>query len=258
MIGATLLLAVLGTSAVLLYVGKADARAVAGKRAVTVLVAAKKVPAGTSAHDADQDGLLRKEEMPAETVPADTLTDVDSEVSDLVAGADIQAGQLVLRALFVAKSAQTGGLKIPDGKVAVSVSVSGAQRVADYAQVGSKVSVFDTFNLASGRSSRTPAGDGLAKQHDYVQGTRLVLSGVEVIAVGPQGSASADSKKSALAGGSAAAGDDAVLVTLAVTQADAEKLILVAQTGAVYLALESDSSDTAASDGVDNRFLFAG
>jgi Flp pilus assembly protein CpaB len=258
MIGATLLLAVLGTVAVLLYVGKADARALAGKQAVTVLVAAKKVPAGTSAHDADRDGLLRKEEMAAETVPADALAEVGSDVTDLVASADIQPGQLVLRPMFVTRALQTGGLKIPDGKVAVSVSVSGAQRVAGYAEVGSKVAVFDTFNVAEGHGGRTPAGDGLQKQHDYVQGTRLVLSGVEVIAVGPQGSGSAgDAKKSSATAGGASGGSDTVLVTVAVTQAEAEKLILVAQAGSVYLALESGTSKTAPSDGVDNHVLFA-
>jgi pilus assembly protein CpaB len=258
MIGATLLLAVLGTVAVLMYVGKADARALAGKRAVTVLVAAKKVAAGTSAGDADRDGLLRAEQMPAATVPADVLASVDPDVSDLVASSDIEPGQLVLRAMFVARAAQTGGLRIPDGMVAVSVSVSGAQRVADYAQVGAKVAVFDTFNVAEGHG-RTPAGDGLQKQHEYTQATRLVLAGVQVVAVGPAGSGSSgDTKKtSALSGDGSAASSDQVLVTLAVSQADAEKLILAAQAGAIYLALESDSSKTGPSDGVDNRILFA-
>jgi pilus assembly protein CpaB len=257
MIGATLLLAVIGTVAVLLYVGKADARALAGKQAVTVLVAAKKVPAGTSAHQADLDGLLRTEEMPAETVPADALAAVGSDLADLVASSDIQAGQLVLRPMFVTKTEQTGGLKIPDGKIAISVAVTSSQQVAGFVQVGSKVAVFDTFNVAEG-SARTPAGDGLQKQHQYNQATRLVLSSVEVLAIGPQGSGGADAKK----GGAMAAADTAngssgmVLVTVAVDQADAEKLIHAVQTGAVYLALLTDTSKTAPSQGVDNRTVF--
>jgi len=258
MIGTTLLLAVLGTVGVLAYVGKADARALAGKKAVTVLVAAEKVAAGTSAGDADRDGLLRKEEMPAQTVPADTLAEVGSDVADLVASGDIQPGQLVLRPMFVTKSQQTGGLQIPDGKVAVSVAVTGQQRVAGFVQVGSKVAVFDTFNTAEGYG-RTPAGDGLQKQHQYVQATRLVLPSAEVIAVGQQASGAAgDSKKGGAlaANGSADLVSDTVLVTLAVDQAQAEKLILAAQAGAVYLALVTDTSKTAPSAGVDNRTLF--
>ena len=257
MIGATLLLAVLGTVAVLLYVGKADARALAGKQAVTVLVAAKRVPADTSAHQAELDGLLRKEEMPAETVPADALAEIGSDLADLVASSDIQAGQLVLRPMFVTKTEQTGGLKIPDGKIAVSVAVTSPQQVAGFVQVGSKVAVFDTFNVAEGYG-RTPAGDGLQKQHQYNQGTRLVLSSVEVLAIGPQGSGSgADSKKGALsADNNANDSSGMVLVTVAVDQADAERLIHAAQTGTVYLALLTDTSKTAPSDGVDNRTVF--
>jgi pilus assembly protein CpaB len=254
MIGATLLLAVIGTVAVLLYVGRADSRALAGKRAVSVLVAAKRVPAGTTAADADLQGLLHKEEMPAETVPPDVLAEVNGDIASLVASADIQAGQLVLRPMFVTKTEQTGGLTIPDGKIAVSVAVSGAERIAGYVEAGSKVAVFDTFNVAEGYG-RTPAGDGLQKQHPYNQATRLVLAGVDVVAVGSQGSGS-DGKKPATLAAASADNSDTVLVTVAVDQADAEKLIHAAQTGAIYLALVTDTSKTAPSDGVDNRTLF--
>jgi Flp pilus assembly protein CpaB len=257
LIGMTVLLAVLGTGAVLVYVRKADDRALAGKQAVDVLVAAKKVSAGTSAGDANRDGLLRVEQMPAETVPADVLGSV-AELSDLVASSDIQAGQLVLRPMFVTKSERTGGLKIPAGKVAVSVALNGAKRVAGFVEIGSKVAVFDTFNEAEGYG-HTPAGDGLIKQHPFVQGTRLVLTGAEVLGVGPAGAAADDTTKKAggLAGAAADPTSDAVLVTLAVSQAEAEKLILAAEAGSVYLALVTEDSETGPSNGVDNRTLFA-
>jgi pilus assembly protein CpaB len=47
-----------------------------------------------------------------------------------------------------------------------------------------------------------------------------------------------------------------VLVTLAVTQQDAERLILSQQIGQVYLALLSDSSVTAPDGGVLNTAIF--
>ena len=46
------LLAILGTAGVLAYVSHANARALAGQQAVTVLVAKGLIPAGTSAGDA--------------------------------------------------------------------------------------------------------------------------------------------------------------------------------------------------------------
>src|SRR5687768_11350870 len=91
-LGLALVLAALGTGAVFAYVRQADARAVAGKEAVSVLVAGARVPAGTTAADAVKGGLLRVDRMPRDTVPADALATVDSEVGPLVAGADIQPG----------------------------------------------------------------------------------------------------------------------------------------------------------------------
>ena len=259
LIAATLLLAVVGTGAVLLYVGQADARALAGKQAVTVLLAAKKVAAGTSAGDAERDGLLRAEAMPAETIPTDAVTDVTGDLSALVASADIQPGQLLLRSMFVAKEQRSGGLSIPDRKIAVTVSVTGAQRVAGYVQPGSKVAVFDTFNVLEGKG-RTPAGDGLQKQHTYNQATRLLLAGVEVLAVGPPAATSPEGSAKPSGGlaenGSGGTAGDTVLVTVAVSQNDAEKLIHAAQTGALYLALVTDKSATSPGPGVDNRSVF--
>jgi len=162
--------------------------------------------------------------------------------------------------MLVGKLSQTSGLAIAEGKIAVSVAVSGAQRVAGYVKAGSEVAVFDTFNVMEGEG-RTPAGDGLQKEHSYNQATRLLLPTAEVVAVGPEGSGGTGSgatggaaQSGALSSGTATA--ETVLVTFAVTQADAEKLIHAAQTGALYLALVTDTSRTAPGAGVDNRSVF--
>jgi pilus assembly protein CpaB len=60
-----ILLAVLGVAGVLAYVHKADSRALSGMRAVSVLVAQRQIPAGTSANSAQQGGLLHSETLPA-------------------------------------------------------------------------------------------------------------------------------------------------------------------------------------------------
>lgn len=256
LIASTVLLAVLGTVAVLVYVGRADQRAVAGKQAVFVLVAEKKVAAGTTAGAARRDGLLRTEVMPAETVPAGAVSDVGADLTDLVASGDIQAGQLLLREMFVAERAQASGLSLDDGKIAVTVAVAGAERVAGYVAVGSKVAVFDTFNVSESDPG-TPAGDGLrVRQHDYNQATRLVLKSVEVVAVGLPATTTGDGTAKQGALGSDGTPGDEVLVTVAVDQGDAEKLIHAAQTGAIYLALLTDTSKTAPGAGVDNRTVF--
>jgi pilus assembly protein CpaB len=246
-IGLTLLLAAVGTVAVLLYVRNADARALAGKRAVPVVVADKRVPAGTSAGAALRNGWLRLEKMPAETVPENALEEIGADLSKLVATADIQSGQLVLRPMFAAAKPASTGLPIPEGKVAVSVELGAPQRVAGYVKAGSQIAVFDTYTAVD-EKTRTPSGAGLEKQHESTQVTRLLLPKVEVLALGAPPVANVKSGDGAAQGG--------VLVTVAVTQAEAERLIQRAQFGTLHLALLTDSSQINQGNGTDSRSVF--
>ncbi len=163
--------------------------------------------------------------------------------------------------MFVASRPDPSGLPVPDGKIAVTVPLTAPQRVAGYVQVGSKVAVFDTFNVAEGQG-RTPAGDPLSqRQHSYDQATRLLLASVQVIALGPNGVAATTASSGRQSGLAAVTstdptGDSTVLVTVAVNQADAERLVQAAQTGALYLALLTEHAATAPSNGADNRNLF--
>jgi pilus assembly protein CpaB len=80
-----------------------------------------------------------------------------------------------------------------------------------------------------------------------------------VVAVGQLAAATGDGgakTSGALASDNAGVTGDTVLVTVAVDQRQAEKLIHAAQTGAIYLALVTDSSKTAPGAGVDNRTVF--
>jgi pilus assembly protein CpaB len=253
LIGLTLLMAVVGTAGLLFYVRQADARAVAGKQTVSVLIAAKKVPAGTTVVDARRSGLLHSETMPKATVPDDTLLDVEVDLTtlaDQVAAGDIAEGQLIRRPMFVAKAARVSGLVVPDGKLVMTIAVGAAEQVAGYLRAGSMVTVFSTFTVQEGQGL-TPAGDNLDRRHEYDHATRVLLPKVQVLAIGP---AQAEEKKS-----SATPSTDpnaAVLVTVAVTQAEAEKLVHGAQLGHLYLALVPDGVTPTASAGVDSRTVF--
>jgi pilus assembly protein CpaB len=247
-------LALVGGAAVLLYAAGADARATASREPVQVLVAAKRIPAGTTGQDIVDGGYVERVVMPAASVPADAVGAIDAGLEDLVVTADLQQRQLLLRGAFGEAAVRTGGLVVPDGKVAVTVQIGDAERVAGHVEAGAAVAVFDTFTVAEGLG-RTPAGDGLSTDHKYTQATRLLLPRVEVLAIGKHvetdeaktkdGSTSASKTKS-----------QKVLVTVAVSQAEAEKLVLAATTGSLYFALLSDSSKVQPGAGVDNRTLF--
>jgi pilus assembly protein CpaB len=260
-------LAVLGTTAVVLYVRSADTRALAGQKAVSVLVATQKIPTGTTGAQIRSGGYVEVVRMPASSVPANVLPALPRELDKLVVTSDVAPSQLMLRGMFGdAVVAVTGsGLPVPNGKVAVSVDMQLPALVAGYVVAGSKIAIFDTFTVVKGSQSRIPSGEGLARREDAKQATRLLLSKVDVIAIGARGEGSTAAPGAAASpaanGGDAAAGTEKAqsanaLVTVALNQADAERLILASQTGTLYLALIDDASAIKPGAGVDNLTLF--
>ncbi len=251
-IALAVLLAVIGTGAVLTYVKQADARAVAGQKAVTVLVAQKLITAGTAASTAQRDGSLRGERMPAASVSADAVTAITPDLAALVMSADVQPGQLLLRPMLVTAAQTTNGLAIPDGMVAVTIPLCVPEAVAGNIHAGSQVAVFDTLAAGSalaggGQLTADPECTGPHKQQvGAAAATKLVLAKVQVLSVGPASASGQSGSRSGSGGfgGGGSPGNNAnsELVTLAVNQDDAERLILVAETGLPYLALLNGSS----------------
>lgn len=237
------LLAVLGTTAVLIYVNNADARALEGQEPVTVLVATKPIPAGTKGKDAKD--LLRIERMPASSVPSDTLAEIDEDLATLVTSADIGQGQLLTRGMLV-KASQQDDIVLPEGKLAVTIPVEAGGQGDEQLQPGFKVAVFDTFTVRDNANGYTPSGEKLAFKKENNHATRLLLAKVEVISV--------VSEKEQKEG--SASGFGKYLVTVAVTQSEAERLIHALNTGTVSLAQVNDDSKVTPGAGVDNHHLF--
>jgi pilus assembly protein CpaB len=250
-------LAVLGTVTVFMYVRNADARAVAGQEVTNVYVAVKDVPAGTTAEAAADDGLMVQQEIAAKGVPDDALTTVDSSNADLVATSDIQAGEIVLSQRFATTAAAPGTLALPEGTMAVSVALADPAHVGTFLEAGAEVTVFDSFNVNEDKPGTTPAGDHLMDNHAFTRATRVLLPRVPVLAVGATTTTGSDDSQSSSSQPGTAANQVVTLVTVAVTQAQAEKLIHGAQTGTLYLGLLNSQSDVGLGNGVTDRNLFA-
>ncbi|WP_328525495.1 Flp pilus assembly protein CpaB [Kribbella sp. NBC_00359] len=246
-------LAVLGTAAVLVYVDRADARAVAGQQAVTVLVVGKAIPSGTSAADAKAS--LNKETLPASSVSSDAVTDITPAQESLVTSSDLSPGQLLLKSMLVTPAQATGGLAIPEGKVAVTITLCSPEAVAGNVKAGSDVAVFGTVVAGStGDVSAQPNCTGQHKQQGggkAVAKTAVVIPKVRVIAIGPATSGApqddAKTSNSSFSQG-AAAQNDLTLVTFAANQIDAERLIQLSQTSLPYLALLGPSAQVRVQD----------
>jgi pilus assembly protein CpaB len=151
-IAVALLLAVFGTGAVLAYINGANARAITGLKAVSVLVAQQEIPAGTSVAAAQQAGSLRAETMPARSVSADAVSTITADLRPLVMSADVQPGQVLLRLMLVAAAQVSGGLAIPGSMVAVTIPLCLPQAVAGYVHAGSQVAIFDTVSREASRT----------------------------------------------------------------------------------------------------------
>jgi pilus assembly protein CpaB len=263
-----IVLAVLGTAGVLAYVHKADSRALDAMKPVTVVVAQGQIPAGTSASSAQQQGLLRSERLPASSVPANAVRSITPELSVLVVSAEVPAGQLLLRPMLVtsAQATATGALAIPTGMVAVTIPLCMPEAVAGYVQPGSHVAVFDTYPLkkANLQESCGQSGQSNQAQGPGAAATRIVLPRVLVLATGQAAGSGTTSTSTTASSGpfSSASQSDppssapsgSVMVTMAVSQANAERLIMITRAGLPYLALLTASSQTGFDSGLQPLF----
>jgi pilus assembly protein CpaB len=198
--------------------------------------------------------MLAKEKLPAASVPANAVRSLSPALRALVASAEIPSGELLLRPMLVTSVQATSGVAIPAGMVAVTIALCMPEAVAGYVRPGSEVAIFDTYAARSGSGSGTltaqPNCSGPHQQQDFGSlVTRTLLPKVQVISVGPAAAAgsggSASTTNTAFAQNSNSSTQQGmVLVTLAVDQADAERVINIAEGGLPYLALLTPSSVT--------------
>lgn len=251
-------LAAAGTVAVYAYVHKADQRALADTRVAQVVITDRTIPAGTSWSDALSGGYVHTDHVPQASVPQNALTSVDAPVGHAeVAGADISAGQIVLRQMFGDRQAATGAVHIPAGDIAVSVSIPSSADVAGFVQANSEVAIFATYKLkGSGKGTTSDSGPTMGGENDNAgtYATKLLVPRASVLAT----SVEAPSQVSGVSANDVTAQNlSNVTVTVALSQKDAERLILSQTVGHLYLALLSSESVTAPDGGVVNVAKFA-
>ena len=250
---AAALVALLGVAAVLLYAHGADARAIASQQPVDVYVVKSVVPSGTTLKDAVQNGLIVKTSVVEKGRPAGALTAVDGSNGGLYALSDIQPGEYVLGSRFGAKPVGTKAIDVPAGQVAVSIALADPARVGTFLTPGSKVVLFDTFTptdtSASGAGSTGKSGG----QH-----TRVLLDDVLVIAMGQTSLTPSAPATAGASGSSTAAPVPGALMTVAVTPADAVRLVHGIQTGNLYAGLRGTDAKVNLGQVITQASLFPG
>jgi len=253
-------LGLVGIVAVLAYVRQADERAVAGLKAETVMMAEGAIPAGTSLSQARSENLLGSEEVPVSSLNTPAVQSVTTANEHMVVSGTVPKGQVLLQNMLAsaASVATNGSLSVPPGMVAVTVLMCVQEEVAGYVTAGSDVAVFDTYdNLKTGQTQRTCEVQHTAISPDLIS-TRIVLARAKVLAVGqsPAPTGTSAGSASTLTDPTSSALQDSVLVTLALSQADAERLISIAQLGMPYMALLTPASKTSFDNPANPTNLF--
>jgi Flp pilus assembly protein CpaB len=152
---------------------------------------------------------------------------------------------MLLSPMLGASVQTASALPIPAGMVAVTLQFCVQQAVANFITAGSQVAVFNTFVNGTPKSATGAACSPGGAGGDQSIQTRMVMSKVLVLAVG-EGTATPPSSTATTADGpatsSAGSSPGTIYLTLAVSEADAERLIELGEAGSPYLALLTSAS----------------
>ena len=236
---AALVLLSAGTLVLLAYVRGADARALAGVRTTEVLVADQVIPAGTTADELT--ALVRTETLPRKAAVDGRVTDLD-ELNGLVATVDLQPGEQLLQSRFGEDDdlGEEGTVPVPAGLQEVTVLLE-PQRA-----VGGRVAAGDTVGVVVSIGDGKQNGDTGAVMHEVliteVQGAPL-----------PDDAAAeaAETDETATASSGSAVPVQSLMITLAVTAAQAEAVVYGMEHGSIWLSLENEDADTGGTEKLD-------
>jgi pilus assembly protein CpaB len=251
---AAAVIALIGVASVLLYARGADARAVSANQPSTVYVSKALIPSATTLKDALRGGLLVKTTVPAKGLPAGALSKVDDTNSNLLALTDIGPGEYVLESRFGTTPVGTKAIEVPPGMVAVSVQLTDPARVGSFVTPGTRIAIFDSYKIkAIGDDPKSKAINDAD-----VNGTSVLLDDVLVIAMGDAALQPGATTASTGEEEEKAADPSTVsfLVTVAVTPANAARLIHGINNGTLYAALRSADLKIGTTTRVDDLNLF--
>jgi len=233
-----LLIALVGTSIIVLYVQGIDARATEGQELVEVLTATDVIDIGEDVSAAQEAGKFEKTEVRKADLVEGALSSTSS-ISDLVALGTIFPGEQVIARKF-GSLGDADTLVIPDDKIAISVELTDPERVAGFVNPGSEVAIF----ISADPVKILPDG----KEQKLAPYTRLLLPKVEVVGVG---TTSVAAKTTTTEDGEEEVEQVArTILTVAVDQKEAEKLIYAARNGDVSFAMLTSESKVVDNPGV--------
>jgi pilus assembly protein CpaB len=235
----------LGTALVFLYVRGADARAAQSYDVVEVLKAVETINTGETLEQAQQAGKIQKGTVPQGALVPGAVA-ATKGLEDKVAISRIFPNEQIVAEKFGSPGDEQT-LTIPPGKMAVSVNLTDPARVAGFVTPGSEVAIF-----ANAEPELVDAKTGASRQ--LPEFTRLVLPRVQVVGVGQTTVVATTTKEGD--GEQTTEQLPRTLLTLAVDQAQAERVLYAARNGEVAFGLLTDESNVKPGPGVTLENLF--
>lgn len=232
---AAAIVAALGVVLVLLYVRSADNRAQDKFDTVKVLTATTQINPGESIDQASSGGKLALRAVTRNELINGYQTGT-SALAGQVALTTIFPGEQIIASKFGTTAAPVSSLPIPDGMLAISVNLTDPARVAGFVNPGSQVAIF-----MNGTTGGQPF-------------TRLLLPKVQVLGVGsttPVSTTTTDTQ-----GQQTTEQLPRTLLTLAVDQDEAQRVLFAQGNGELALGLLTESSKVAAGPGTSLSGLF--
>jgi len=233
-----LAIAAIGTTMIVLYVQSIDARATEGQELVEVLTATEVIESGETVSDAQAAGKFELVEVRRADLVDGALASVDS-IDDKVAINQVFPGEQVIGQKFGTQGSQES-LVIPDDKLAVSVELTDPARVAGFVNPGSEVAIF----VSADPVLFQPDG----KERKLAPYTRLLLPKVQVIGVGTTSMTARTTTNED--GEQTTEQVPRTILTVAVDQEQAEKVIYAGRNGELSFALLSKDSKVSDNRGV--------
>lgn len=257
-----LVLAGAGTFFLVRYIQGAEARALEGEVLVDVLVADQPIAPGTPAEELT--ALVRLEQVPTKVAVAGVVSDL-APLEGKVASIAILAGEQLSTSRFIDLESyqQTIGraaVEVPPDKLQVTISLSPDRVIGGELRPGDLVAVFasfDPFALDTIEPTGLPADeipvlipdDGTEEDDDQgaqsPNSTKLILRRALVTNLQaeelPRTVDEEDEEAAAIAPDLAPTGN--LLITLALSPEDSQRLVFTAEFGMLWLALEGEEAE---------------
>jgi len=218
---------------------RADLVRFGGAAPVDVFVAKQTIPAGVSGDTAISQGLIQSIQIPLKARATGAISSLE-EIKGKVAAVDISQNEQILAQRFVAPGQVGSSLPIPAGRQAISVQVAIPPGVAGFIKQGDTVSVIAQLTVPLGVNKTVP------KVQYLLQNVQVLAVGQQVVVTGQQGKQQQQQQQV----------QNQVLLTLAVTPRDAEKLVFGTLQGQIYFTIVPKGQGPTATPGriADNVF----